>query len=100
MPDAEFHHVSLSILCILLETQPLSMEFRYEVILSHNQADQLVCTPKIEPGVMSGAGGVAANYLAQSARDWRMISSNSALVSPLPKVKVPVRCCQSSRDKP
>jgi len=37
---------------------------------------------------------------SQRARDWRMISSNSALDSPPPKVKVPVRCFQSSGDRP
>src|SRR6266699_600932 len=36
----------------------------------------------------------------QSARDWRMISSNSALVAPLPKVKVLVRWFQSSSERP
>jgi hypothetical protein len=41
-----------------------------------------------------------ASYAAQSARDWRMISSSSALESPPPKVKVPVRCRQPSRVRP
>lgn len=39
-------------------------------------------------------------YFAQSASDWRMISSSSALESPPPKVNVPVRCRQSASARP
>src|SRR5438552_8839571 len=40
------------------------------------------------------------HILCQRASDCPTISSNSALVSPLPKLNVPVRCFQSSSDRP
>jgi len=51
---------------------------------------------------LSRPAGPAAElaHLPQSASDCRMISSNSSLVGPLPKVNVPVRCVQSSNDRP